>query len=74
MSKGPGPLTQAQLAEQMDMALDRKEKELVQQLKPRFESVYEEMMQGAKYWPEEPETIQELLAPLFSIIQDMTND
>ena len=69
-----GKVPQSQIDEQVDIALAKKERELVIEFRPRFAAVYEELLDGARYFEKEPETFAELFRPMVMIIQDMTGE
>ena len=73
LSGGGGRVPQAQIDEQVGLALAKKEKEMVMKLWPKMQSIYEDMLAGAGYSQEEPDTFAELFAPLTMIVQDMAD-
>jgi hypothetical protein len=52
----------------MDTALQRRERELVRHWAPQMRSVYADMIAGTNAMPADPQTLDELFAPLFRLI------
>ena len=63
---------QSQLAQQVELALDKRERELVEKLKPRFENVYSDMLEVSEY-EKNPETFAELFGPVVTILEHMVD-
>jgi hypothetical protein len=55
----------------MDTALERRERDLVRRWAPRMRSVYADMMPGTNAITADPQTLDELFAPLFHLINQI---
>jgi len=55
----------------METALDRRERELVRRWAPQMHSVYADLMPGKNAMPADPQTLDELFAPLFHLINEI---
>jgi hypothetical protein len=55
----------------MDTALERRERELVRRWAPQMRSIYADMISGTNAMPVDPQTLDELFAPLFRLVSQI---
>jgi hypothetical protein len=55
----------------MDTALERRERELVRRWAPQMRSIYADMIPGTNAMPADPQTLDELFAPLFRLVSQI---